>query len=335
MRSAPTTPEFESCLAAHSLQMMGTSLLVITLLLHGFAAFNHAEISQKELRSKKEDHGSIPYSARFDCVDPSQVVQLSWHPRLFVYKGFISDQESDHLITLARSKDENMNSLVGNGRMSKKFELQFDVADAVISRIEDKISAWTLLPKGNGWPMQILHYSHEQPEQKYEYLGNNSELGNDQPLMASVILYLSNVTQGGEIFFPISELGKSSARSKPDIDLLRPVKGNAVLLFRVHPNATMDKSSSHVRRPVFEGEMWCATKFFYIRSVRGQEHQSVSVDGDCTDEDDSCPQWAAIGECQRNPVFMVGSPDYYGTCRKSCKIGHQLMSRSATEVHEL
>ncbi|KAL9257973.1 putative prolyl 4-hydroxylase 12 [Drosera capensis] len=274
--------------------MMGISP-VINLILHGFVSFNHAEISRKELRSKKEDHGSIPYSARFDRVNP-----------LFVHKSFISDQESDHLIILARSKNKNMNSLVGNEAMSKKFELQFDVADAVISRIEYKISAWILLPKGNGWPMQILHYSHEQPEQKYEYLGNNSELGNDQPLMASVILCLSNATQGGEIFFPNSKLGKSSACSKADIGLLIPVKGNVVLFFHVHPNATMDKSSSHVRRRVFEGEMWCATKFFYIRYVRGQELQSVSVDGDCTDEDDSCRQWAAIGECQRNPVFMVG-----------------------------
>lgn len=210
--------------------------------------------------------------------------------------------------------------MVGNGASSTKFELPFDVADAVILRIEEKISAWTLLPKVNSRPMQILHYSHGQPEQKYEYLGNNSNLETDQPLMASVILYLSSVTQGGEIFFPNSELGKSSARSKDDRGLLRPVKGNALLFFHVHPNGTMDKSSSHVRRPVLEGNMWCATKFFYARPVHGQELRSGSDDGDCTDEDDSCLQWAAIGECQRNPVFMVGSPDYYGTCRKSCKV---------------
>jgi len=66
--------------------------------------------------------------------------------------------------------------------------------------------------------------------------------------------------------------------------------------------------------------MWCATKFFHIRPVSGKKTSSKSEDTDCTDEDENCPKWAAIGECQRNPVFMVGSPDYYGTCRKSCNV---------------
>lgn len=64
--------------------------------------------------------------------------------------------------------------------------------------------------------------------------------------------------------------------------------------------------------------MWYATKLFHIRSISG-EKVSPEADGtECTDEDENCPRWAAIGECQRNPVFMIGSPDYYGTCRKSC-----------------
>jgi len=75
-----------------------------------------------------------------------------------------------------------------------------------------------------------------------------------------------------------------------------------------------------VRHPVLEGEMWCATKFFHIRPISGKKASSHSEDADCTDEDENCPKWAAIGECQRNPVFMVGSPDYYGTCRKSCNV---------------
>lgn len=107
----------------------------------------------------------------------------------------------------------------------------------------------------------------------------------------------------------------SDRRKKNNI--LRPVKGNAVLIFSVHLNASPDKSSSHTRSPILDGELWIATKFFYLRPITGNKHTD-EPDGDCNDEDKSCPQWAAIGECERNAVFMIGSPDYYGTCRKSC-----------------
>lgn len=99
----------------------------------------------------------------------------------------------------------------------------------------------------------------------------------------------------------------------------RPIKGNAILFFTLHPNASPDESSSHARCPVLEGEMWCAAKFFQIREVKKEKISTESVGDECTDEDEDCPHWAAKGECQRNPLFMVGSPDYYGTCRKSCQ----------------
>lgn len=102
---------------------------------------------------------------------------------------------------------------------------------------------------------------------------------------------------------------------------LRPIRGNAVIFFNMRPDASPDKTSSHERRPVLDGELWCAVKLLYLRPIiRSQELPAVSDDEECIDQDDSCPQWAASGECQRNPVFMVGSPDYYGTCRKSCKV---------------
>ena len=66
--------------------------------------------------------------------------------------------------------------------------------------------------------------------------------------------------------------------------------------------------------------MWCATKFFHLRAI-GRENVSFKLDGgECTDEDENCPKWASIGECQRNPIYMIGSPDYSGTCRKSCNV---------------
>ncbi|KAG4130948.1 hypothetical protein ERO13_D09G177000v2 [Gossypium hirsutum] len=185
--------------------------------------------------------------------------------------------------------------------------------------IEERISAWTFLPKENSKPLYVQHYGLEETEQNLDYFGNKSTWALSEPLMATVILYLSNVTKGGEILFPDSE-SKSETWSDctKTSNIQKPVKGNAVLFFTTHLNGSPDSSSPHARCPVLEGEMWFATKFFYLRAVTGETISFDSSRNECSDEDPSCPEWAAVGECQRNPVFMVGSPDYYGTCRKSC-----------------
>ncbi|MBA0740352.1 hypothetical protein Gogos_013559 [Gossypium gossypioides] len=279
--------------------------------------------SRKELKDKEDIH--LRHLVQSNVIDPSRVMQLSWRPRsvaplafanmlifvlslahlnlllkiwhyftcnrVFQYSGFLMDEECDLLISL----------------------------DTVLAMIEERISAWTFLPKENSKPLYVQHYGLEETEQNLDYFGNKSTWALSEPLMATVILYLSNVTKGGEILFPDSE-SKSETWSDctKTSNIQKPVKGNAVLFFTTHLNGSPDSSSSHARCPVLEGEMWCATKFFYLRAVTGETISFDSSRNECSDEDPSCPEWAAVGECQRNPVFMVGSPDYYGTCRKSC-----------------
>ncbi|XP_031281116.1 probable prolyl 4-hydroxylase 12 [Pistacia vera] len=237
--------------------------------------------------------------------------------RVYLYSGFLSDEECDHLISLALGAGEKK---LGTGLHSDNVfvnQTQLTTEDNIVARIEERISAWTFLPKENSKPLQVMRYGLEEDKQKLDYFGNKSKLGLSERLMATVILYLSNVTQGGEILFPDSTNKMWSDCTKVS-DVQRPIKGNAILFFTLHPNASRDESSSHARCPVLEGQMWCAAKFFQVRDVN-KEKVSIESDGDeCTDEDEDCPHWAAIGECQRNPVFMIGSPDYYGTCRKSC-----------------
>lgn len=42
--------------------------------------------------------------------------------------------------------------------------------------------------------------------------------------------------------------------------------------------------------------------------------------GFCRDNNAKCPEWAALGECERNVVFMRGNGTYRGHCRLSCKV---------------
>lgn len=99
---------------------------------------------------------------------------------------------------------------------------------------------------------------------------------------------------------------------------VKPKKGDALLFFNLHVNATADTGSLHGSCPVIEGEKWSATKWIHVRSF--DNPPDVRTDAPCSDDKELCPRWAAIGECHRNPTYMVGTKDTLGFCRKSCGI---------------
>ncbi|XP_074349036.1 putative prolyl 4-hydroxylase 12 isoform X2 [Apium graveolens] len=294
------------------------SICVLLLTLISSSSILLAE-TRKELRTKKETQDTVIQltgPVQSNKFNPTRSVQLSLRPRVFLYKGFLSDEECDHLILLGHGKEENLVSYIDN--MQK---------DEVISRIEERISAWTFLPRENSHPMNIMHFGAEDNKQTYDFFDNQSKLLPTEQIMATVIFYLSNVSQGGQILFPQSDDSLSVNSHVRNLiwsdctkssNAMRPTKGNAILFFNLHLSASPDRTSSHSRCPVVEGEMWCAAKFFNIKAVDPLNFNLQVDNSDCTDEDETCPKWAEIGECERNPVFMIGSPDYYGTCRKSC-----------------
>ncbi|KAJ6833479.1 putative prolyl 4-hydroxylase 6 [Iris pallida] len=189
--------------------------------------------------------------------------------------------------------------------------------------------------------MHILPYKVNGSDAYSDNYHEESKLVNDGLLVATVIMYLSNVDRGGETVFPNSELKDTQAKDDRLLDCaatgyaVKPVKGDALLFFHLHPNATKDTSSLHVNCRVGEGEKWSATKRIFTKAFevkkkafdvkkKGLEEEEaasiMSDNNECTDEDNNCADWAASGECQRNPVFMLGSTDYYGSCRKSCGV---------------
>lgn len=98
---------------------------------------------------------------------------------------------------------------------------------------------------------------------------------------------------------------------------VKPRRGDALLFFSLHPDATTDQSSLHAGCPVLEGEKWSATKWIHVDSF---DKTVSSTDGSCTDQNASCERWAALGECTKNPEYMVGTPELPGFCRRSCHV---------------
>ncbi|CAN1322247.1 Probable prolyl 4-hydroxylase 7, partial [Linum perenne] len=189
------------------------------------------------------------------------------------------------------------------------------VKDEVVAAIEQRIAAWTFLPVENGEAIQILRYELGQKyEPHFDYFHDkaNQQLGGHR--IATVLMYLSYVERGGETVFPNAKSDKTCVI----LFTVKPEKGDALLFFSLHPDATTDPTSLHGSCPVIEGEKWSATKWIHVRSF--EESISHLGEGVCSDENENCEKWAKAGECKKNPQYMVGSDKYYGYCRKSCKV---------------
>ncbi|TYK15293.1 putative prolyl 4-hydroxylase 7 [Cucumis melo var. makuwa] len=357
-----------------------------------FTAFARLPETRMLKHSYKQSTGSV-LRLKTDSspliFDPTRVTQLSWQPRAFLYKGFLSDEECDHLIDLAKDKLEK--SMVADNESGKSVSSEVRTSsgmflrkaqDKIVAGVEARIAAWTLLPAENGESIQILHYENGQKyEPHFDFFHDkvNQELGGHR--IATVLMYLSNVEKGGETIFPNSEFKESQEKDDSWSDCSRkgyagsthrlanilygeptwfePLlsdfprvarlyyrfaimllgfgivpsytpygsttwlfiavkaqKGDALLFFSLHLDATTDERSLHGSCPVIEGEKWSATKWIHVRSFEKLPRVSRQ---DCVDENENCPAWAKRGECKKNPTYMVGSEGALGYCRKSCK----------------
>ncbi|CAI5478026.1 unnamed protein product [Closterium sp. Yama58-4] len=144
-------------------------------------------------------------------VDLSRVVLLSpWAPRAFLYKRFLSDAECDHIIARATPRlersgvvnNDDGSSFVSDIRTSSGAFLTKG-EDAVMKAVEQRISEWTFLPLQNQEALQVLRYTKGQkyePHVDYFHDPVNTQRGGHR--YATVLMYLNNVTLGGETVFP-------------------------------------------------------------------------------------------------------------------------------------
>eukprot|EP00252_Welwitschia_mirabilis_P015408 TRINITY_DN3387_c0_g1_i2.p1 TRINITY_DN3387_c0_g1~~TRINITY_DN3387_c0_g1_i2.p1 ORF type:complete len:318 (+),score=42.21 TRINITY_DN3387_c0_g1_i2:155-1108(+) len=293
-----------------------------------FVAFSSIALADQDDHKQQ----STP-SALFPTINPTKIHQISWKPRAFVYKGFLTDEECDHLISLAKSKltrssvadNESGEGQVSDIRTSSGTFIAKG-KDEIISRIESKIAAWTFLPKENGEDIQVLRYEEGQKyEPHYDYFQDKFNIARGGHRIATVLMYLTDVGKGGETVFPTAEEDRRYRMQVNKNDLsdcakkgvaVKPKKGDALLFFSLTPSAIPDPRSLHGGCPVIEGEKWSATKWIHVRAF---DLSPKSADN-CVDEDSRCVQWAAYGECTKNAEYMVGSAELPGACRKSCNV---------------
>lgn len=280
-------------------------------------------------------------------------------PKAYMFRNFLTAEECEHLMSLAK-KQLAPSTVVGkNGPVSSGIRTSAGTflakgQDVVVKRIEARMALAAGLPEPNGEGMQILRYEVGQkydPHYDYFHDAANASPRRGGQRMATMLVYLADTERGGETVFP-------NAKKPPDFDSERPtdgegwsdcaskggvpvrsVRGDAVLFWSLTGEYALDPGSLHGACPVVAGEKWTAVKWMRVAKFDGGFPEdaklpmpSLSVSkrdsGDenerCLDEWAECEDWAARGWCARNPEFMIGKKgarDSKGpACPRSCGV---------------
>lgn len=236
--------------------------------------------SQVVLSSRRIDKDRLPgwEGETFDRYRPFKPEQvwvetLSMEPRAFMYHNLLTFEECDYLVNLARpymEKSQVVDSATGkfisggNVRTSSGHFLTRG-QDEVVQRIEERIAYFTNIPASNGEPLHVLHYGYtEKYDAHYDYFHDTVNTVNGGQRQATMLMYLSEVDEGGETVFPLSTdkpVGPSYSECARQGLHVKPKKGDALLFYSMKPDGTQDMTSLHGGCPVIKGDKWSATKW--------------------------------------------------------------------------
>ncbi|PQQ13471.1 putative prolyl 4-hydroxylase 10 [Prunus yedoensis var. nudiflora] len=158
---------------------------------------------------------------------------ISWEPRAFVYHNFLTKEECEYLIDLAKPSMHKSTVVDSETGKSKDSRVRTSSGtflqrgrDKIIRNIEKRIANFTFLPVEHGEGLQVLHYEVGQKyEPHYDYFQDEFNTGN-----------------GGQ-------------------------HGDALLFWSMRPDASLDPSSLHGGCPVIKGNKWSSTKWVRVNEL--------------------------------------------------------------------
>ncbi|PWA81678.1 Oxoglutarate/iron-dependent dioxygenase [Artemisia annua] len=214
------------------------------------------------------------YRTTVDREDQSVEV-LSSEPRAVIFHNFLSPEECDYLISLAKPHMSRSTvndrvtgkSIYSSTRTSSSMYLARE-RGKMIQSIEKRIADITSLPVENGEGLSIIHYEVGQKiENHHDYFTNDFMIKNGGQRLATVLMYLSDVEEGGETVFPSAKGNINRKWGKKGLSV-KPKKGDALLFYSMKPDASLDPLSLHGGRPVIKGDKWCAVKWIRVNKYK-------------------------------------------------------------------
>ncbi|GAM15930.1 similar to eukaryotic peptidyl prolyl 4-hydroxylase, alpha subunit [Mesobacillus selenatarsenatis SF-1] len=177
-------------------------------------------------------------------------------PLIVILGNVLSDEECDELMKL--SKDKLQRSKIGNTREVDQLRTSSstfieDAENEIVARVEKRISQIMNIPDEHGEGLQILNYKIGQ-EYKAHFDFFTSNVSN--PRISTLVMYLNDVEQGGETYFPKLNFSVS------------PQKGSAVYFEYFYDNQDLNDLTLHGGAPVVIGDKWAATQWMRRKRVK-------------------------------------------------------------------
>ncbi len=176
-------------------------------------------------------------------------------PLIVVLGNVLSNEECDRLMEM--SKDRLHRSKIGGTRDTNELRTSSsmffqDGENEMIARIEKRISQIMNIPIEHGEGIQVLNYKIDQEYKAHFDFFSNS----NNPRISTLVMYLNDVEQGGETYFPKLNFSVS------------PQKGMAVYFEYFYNNQTLNDLTLHGGAPVIIGDKWAATQWMRRKKVR-------------------------------------------------------------------
>ncbi|XP_001867743.2 prolyl 4-hydroxylase subunit alpha-1 [Culex quinquefasciatus] len=210
----------------------------------------------------------VTNSSPFLKIAPLKLEEAHLEPYIVIYHEVMSDAEIEVIKRLAkprfrRATVQNYKTgelEVANYRISKSAWLK-DEEHSVVRTVGQRVEDMTGLTMTTAEELQVVNYGiggHYEPhfdfarrEEKnaFKSLGTGNRI-------ATVLFYMSDVSQGGATVFPSIRVA------------LRPKKGTAAFWYNLHASGHGDYATRHAACPVLTGTKWVSNKWIH---ERGQE----------------------------------------------------------------
>ncbi|XP_048502205.1 probable prolyl 4-hydroxylase 9 isoform X3 [Beta vulgaris subsp. vulgaris] len=182
---------------------------------------------------------------------PFQV--LSWRPRALYFSNFATAEQCESIINIAKAQLRPSRLALRKGETMESTQgVRTRHTMSYITRLDKSI----ILIMMHSILLNMVH-------REVKGYGKDNRV-------ASFLLYLSDVEEGGETMFPYENDDLDfNYDFKECIGLkVKPRRGDGLLFYSLFVNGSIDPTSLHGSCPVIKGEKWVATKW-----IRDQEQQ--------------------------------------------------------------
>lgn len=260
-----------------------TSPAPIPVVIGNFSSTEEALASTGFMKVKPPgDHGETGHSNYI--VQPFQL--LSWYPRAYLYPSFMDPARAQHIVEIAKKRlapsglafkaGDNADNTRDVRTSQGTFIGRGEDPDGVLAWVEEKIAAITGVPPGHGEPFNVLRYEPSQHYDSHYDAFSEDEYGPQaSQRIATVLLYLSDVEEGGETVFllegkdGLARLRTIDYKSCQDGIKVKPRMGDALLFWSSKVDGGLDRHALHGGCPVVKGEKWVATKWIRNKCFMG------------------------------------------------------------------